>query len=466
MSSASSAVYHRIDQAGPSSAPSLQDHESDDEAEGEILDFDLVAMSNRLGTFRAVYVVSLCSIGSFLFAYDTGIVGGVLTLASFQRDFRYTKAERTQVNSNCVSILQGGAFFGCFFIWPLTSWLGRKWGIVISSIVFCIGAIMQIVNVHSLGLFYAGRVISGLGTGGATVMVPIMAAEFAPKHLRGRLGACFQLFFATGVCVSYWVDYAAEVGISESSSTQWQVPVGLQLVPGGLLGLGMLLIKESPRWLAKKGRNEDAWNSLLWIRGGVETPTIRQEFQEILTGVQIEIQASEGFTWKELLLPSNRLRMFIAITIQLAAQLSGNTSLAYFAPQFFSLLGTGNKSVFITGFFGIVKIAGVVVFILLFVDSLGRRKPLMLGALAMGILMLIVAIIIVTNPPNAAEGISSAGAAGIAMIYLEAFAFNFSWGPGPWLYIGEIFPGRIREIGVGTGAASQWLFKYGIPQIQ
>lgn len=261
-------------------------------------------------------------------------------------------------------------------------------------------------------------------------MVPMMAAEFAPKSMRGRLGACFQLFFAIGVCVSYWVTYAASVGIDNSSSTQWQVPVGLQLVPGGLLGLGMLLIRESPRWLAKKGRENTAYQSLRWIRGGIDTPELDTEFQEILAGVQLEIEASQGFAWKELLSPSNRYRMFVAITIQLAQQLTGNTSLAYYAPQFFALLGTGDKSILITGFFGVVKIAGVVVFIIFFVDALGRRKPLLGGALAMSILMLIVAIIIVEDPPSSNEGISSAGAAGIAMIYLEAFAFNFSWGPG------------------------------------
>lgn len=70
--------------------------------------------------------------------------------------------------------------------------------------MFEIGAIMQVVNSHSLALFYVGRVVSGLGVGAATVLIPIFAAEMAPKEVRGNLGSCFQLFFAGGVCVSYW----------------------------------------------------------------------------------------------------------------------------------------------------------------------------------------------------------------------------------------------------------------------
>lgn len=393
-------------------------------------------------------------------------MGGVLTLASFQRDFRYSKADKTQVNSNCVSILQAGAFFGCFFIWPITSWLGRRWAFVLSSFVFCIGCIMQVVNSHSIGLFYAGRVISGLGTGAATVLVPMFSAEMAPKEIRGRLGSCFQLFFATGVCISYWVDYAAQSGLSPDQSIQWQVPVGLQLVPGALVGMGMLLVKESTRWLAKKGRNEEAFASLVWVRGGEDTTEVRAEFSEILAGVELEIQQSEGLTWKELLLPSNRFRMFIAITIQLAAQLTGNTSLAYYAPQIFATIGAGNKTLFITGFFGIVKMAGVLTFQIFLVERIGRRKPFMGGAFAMGSFMLIIALIVATHPPQAsATGITPSGAAGIAMVYLEAFSFNMSWGPLPWLYIGEIFPNRIREIGIAAGAASQWLFNFVMSQI-
>jgi MFS family permease len=108
----------------------------------------------------------------------------------------------------------------------------------------------------------------------------------------------------------------------------------------------------------------------------------------------------------------------------------------------------------------------VAVFITFFVETFGRKKPFMVGAFAMGSFMLIIAIIVATHPPKpSATGITSSGAAGIAMVYLEAFSFNMSWGPLPWLYIGEIFPNRIREIGVATGAASQWLFNFVMSQI-
>lgn len=141
---------------------------------------------------------------SFLFAYDTGIVGGVLTLAAFQSDFHYTKADAKNINSTAVSILQAGAFFGCFLIWPITARFGRRWSIVGSSCVFMAGTILQVVNTGSIGCFYAGRVIAGFGVGAATVLVPMMSAEMAPASIRGQLGSCFQLFFASGVCVSYW----------------------------------------------------------------------------------------------------------------------------------------------------------------------------------------------------------------------------------------------------------------------
>ncbi|RAH67226.1 putative MFS sugar transporter [Aspergillus aculeatinus CBS 121060] len=422
-------------------------------------------MGRKLGLFRAICLVSASCMGSFAFAFDTGVISGVLTLSSFQNDFGYTTAQKTSVNSNAVSILQAGAFFGCFFTTPIAKYLGRRLGLIVSSLVFTVGTILQVVNSHTLGTFYAGRVIAGLGIGAATVLIPVYAAEMSPKELRGRLGACFQLFFTLGVMIAYWVTYAVAKD-QPSATKQWQIALGLQLLPSSLLLFGMLAVKESARWLASKGRIDQARESLKWVRGGEETEELQQEFDEILAGIAEEARIKEGFTLRELLLPANRYRLFIAFTIQLAAQLTGNTSLAYYATQIFSAVGAGNSSKLVTGFFGLVKVVGVCVFQLFVLDRVGRRWPFMVGAAAMGSFMLIIACVLATHPTNAsATHASPAGIAMILMTYCEAFSYNMSWGPLPWLYVGEIFSSRMREIGVTVGAASQWLFNFMMSQI-
>ncbi|GKT67085.1 quinate permease [Colletotrichum tofieldiae] len=185
---------------------------------------------SRLGTFRAVYLVALCCVGSFLFAYDTGIIGGILTFEGFQEDFRYGPAQKASVGSNSTSLLQAGAFFSCFFIWPFTAKYGRRWSIILASAIFCAGAIVQTINTHSLAAFYVARVVSGVGVGMATVVIPMYSAEMAPKNIRGMLGSMFQFFFTMGVMTSYFVDYGVSKHV-KASTRQWQIPVGLQLVP-------------------------------------------------------------------------------------------------------------------------------------------------------------------------------------------------------------------------------------------
>ncbi|KAJ5993845.1 MFS sugar transporter [Penicillium sp. IBT 35674x] len=427
-------------------------------------------MGRKLGLIRAAYLASASCMGSFAFAFDTGIISGVLSLASFQEDFgysHYTKAQKTTVNSNAVSILQGGAFFGCFLISPVASYLGRRTGLIISSLVFTLGTILQVINTHTLGTFYAGRVVAGLGIGAATVLIPMFAAEMSPKEFRGRLGACFQLFFALGVMIAYWTTYAVSKD-QASGTSQWQTALGLQLLGSTLLLVGMCTVKESARWLASKGRLEKARESLKWVRGGEETEELEQEFQEILAGIEEEARVKENLTFKELLLPANRYRLFIAITIQLSAQLTGNTSLAYYATQIFSAVGAGGASKLVTGCFGIVKVVGVSTFQLFVLDRVGRRVPFMAGAFAMGSFMLIIACILATHPVSStttSSGPTSAGIACIIMTYAEAFSYNMSWGPLPWLYVGEIFSSRTREVGLTVGAASQWLFNFMMSQV-
>jgi MFS family permease len=118
-----------------------------------------------------------------------------LTLSSFEHSFGYDAAGSIRTNSLSVGLEQLGAFVACFFAWPLTDWLGRRVSLMVCSAVFCLGALLQTIDSHSLALYLVARVIAGLGLGAATVIVPMYRVEMTPKEIRGKIGSFFQWFF-------------------------------------------------------------------------------------------------------------------------------------------------------------------------------------------------------------------------------------------------------------------------------
>lgn len=124
-------------------------------------------------------------------------------MPSFYKDYNFDSND-SKVQSFAVSLQQLGAFVACFVIWPVTNKYGRRIPMMICSFIFCIGAMIETINTRSLPAFYVGRVIAGLGLGGATVIVPMYSSEMAPKQLRGRIGCFFQLFYTIGILISYW----------------------------------------------------------------------------------------------------------------------------------------------------------------------------------------------------------------------------------------------------------------------
>lgn len=240
-------------------------------------------------------------------------------MQSYKNDFGYT--DKTTVSAVMVSLQNAGAFLAAASIFPISERFGRKKTIMAAMAIFCAGVILQVVPSHSLVCFYIGRFVAGLGLGSATAVVPAYNAEMAPKEIRGRLGSGMQLLFAFGVMISYWVDYGTANGLPLSSA-QWQIPVGLQMVPAAVLGLGLFTQKESVRWLAKKERYEEAWESLSWMRAS-DGPEVKAEFNEITTGIAEEFRATEGFRKRELLEPANRYRLSLAFGLFLGQQCTG-----------------------------------------------------------------------------------------------------------------------------------------------
>ncbi|KAI8626433.1 general substrate transporter [Xylariaceae sp. FL1651] len=414
------------------------------------------------GKVRAYWLGCVVCVGGFLFGYDSGIVGGVLTLASFKDDYHYSSGSGTRTSSLSVGLQQLGAFVACFLAWPLTDKLGRKKSLMLSSFVFAIGAIIQTINTHSLTAFYIARVIAGLGLGSATVVVPMFNSEMMPKEMRGQVGSFFQWFYTFGIFVSYFVDYGVSKGISTTRSAQWQIPIGLQLVPAAVLGLGVLTLPESTRWLTKKGRHDEAWKSLQWIRADSSQLTT-EEMEEIRVGVEAEIRATEGFQFKELLQSENFTRVFAAFAVFTAQQATGATAFAYFGPQYFKLIvGSGDRSLLVTAIFGAVKVVACGTFILWFSERLSRRQVLIGGAVVMAACQVTTAAVVKSFPAPAEQQatVKPSAIATIALVYLFVVAYNFSWGPMPWPYVSEIFSARIREPGIAIGVASQWLWNF------
>ncbi|KAK1766937.1 quinate permease [Phialemonium atrogriseum] len=324
-------------------------------------------------------------------------VGGVLTLDSLQGDYGYNTEHATRTSSLALRFQQLGAFAAYFAAWPLTARIGRRKALMLLSAVFCIGAVIQTVNTHSLPAFYVARVITSLGLGAATVVVPMFNGEMMLKELRGRVGSFFQLFFTL-----------------------------------------------------------EAWEGLKWVRGSDSQET-QDEMEEIRVGVENEARAMEGVS-TELLQTDNFKRISTAFAVFTAQQATGATAFAYFGPQFFKLLiGGGDRDLLLTAIFDAVNVPACSTFVLFLADRVGRRAVLIGGVAFMAACQITTAAVVKATPPPEGGKVTSSGIATVALIYLFVIAYNFRWGPLPWPYI---FPARIRESGVAIGVASQWLFNF------
>ncbi|KAE8388545.1 general substrate transporter [Aspergillus alliaceus] len=417
-----------------------------------------------------VYMLA-CSacFGGMLFGMETGIIGGVLTMHPFKAKYGLeglSKVGEANLSANIVSTLQAGCFFGALIASPVAEKWGRKTGLIAASIIAIIGCIMQLAASGHLEAMYVGRLINGFGVGFASMINPLYVSENAPRAIRGGLTGLYQLFITTGIMLAFWINYGSLLHIS--GTAQYMVPLAMQALPALLLLAGMLLCNESPRWLAKQDRWEDARATLSRVRNLPPThPYLENEFQDIVNQLEHErrLIAGSGF-WdlmKEMwMIPGNRKRAMISIFLMVCQQMTGTNAINYYAPQIFKNLGiTGSSTgLFATGVYGIVKMVGCAIFLVFVADSLGRRRSLLWTSVAQGLTMLYIGLYIRIAPPVEGEPVIPAGYVALVCIFLFAACFQFGWGPVCWIYVSEIPTARLRGLNVAFAAATQWLFNF------
>jgi len=159
-----------------------------------------------------IYVLAvIASCGSNMIGYTSAFIGTTITLQSFEQEFGFDDMTQDQVDlisENIVSLFIAGAFFGAIFTYGLGHWLGRKWSLVVASALFTLGAGLSCGTKGSsgLGIMYGGRVLTGLGTGVASNIIPIYISELAPPAIRGRLVGFYELGWQIGGLVGFWIN--------------------------------------------------------------------------------------------------------------------------------------------------------------------------------------------------------------------------------------------------------------------
>lgn len=199
------------------------------------------------------------------------------------------------------------------------------------------------------------RVIAGIGVGMASVAVPLMISEHAPRAIRGALTGLYQLSITTGIMLSFWIDFGALIHIRGEAI--WIIPITMQALPAVLLFCGMFFCYETPRHLARKGKKEEARKTLASVRAlPITHPYIEREFGVICDQIDRERILTGGDTLLNLqremwTVPTNRRRAFISIGLMICQQMTGTNAINYYGPTIFKNLGLKglNVSLFATG---------------------------------------------------------------------------------------------------------------------
>ncbi|PFH53022.1 hypothetical protein AMATHDRAFT_79415 [Amanita thiersii Skay4041] len=414
---------------------------------------------------RRVFAVSVfASLGGFMHSFDTRMASAV---------------NDPGTKGWLVSILELGAWFGVLVTGPLADRLSRKYTIVLAVVVFCVGVIVQTAAMAPPSI-YGGRFVTGLGVGSLSMVVPLYNAEIAPPEVRGSLVALQQLAITFGIMVSFWIDYGTNYigGTGEGQhEAAWRIPLALQLIPAVILGVGILFMPFSPRWLVNNGRNDEAVVVLSKARVmPPDSDLVQIEFLEIRAQHLFEKETSElrfpqfqdgsflsNFKlglyqyWSLLRNRSLLYRVATGTLTMFFQQWTGVNAILYYAPSIFSKLGLqGNAtSLLATGVVGIVMFLATIPAVL-WVDKLGRKPVLVSGAFLMATCHIIVAILTGLFS-NDWQSHVAAGWVACAFVWIFAIAFGYSWGPCAWVLIAEIWPLSVRGKGISIAASSNWM---------
>lgn len=369
--------------------------------------------------------------GGLLFGFDTAVISG--TTDALTKAYHLSPALLgVTVSSALVGTVIGAMSAGI----PGQKY-GRRDSLRVMAIFYVVSALGCALAWSWPALIFF-RFVGGLGIGGSSVLGPMYIAEIAPAEWRGRLVGFFQVNIVVGILIAYMSN--AVIDTLHLGAVEWRWQLGISALPAILFLIALYGIPRSPRWLVMKARLSEAMDVLRLT--GVAQP--KEELDEIVASVHLERSASTDPLFSR----QYRFPVFLAITVGMFCQLSGINAILYYLNDIFAFAGatkvSGALQAVAVGAMNLVATLAAMSVI----DRFGRKKLLLVGTAGLTVCLTAVSYVFMAH--RHLEWL-----VWLLMAYIACFAI--SQGAVIWVYIGEVFPNRVRAKGQALGSSSHWV---------
>ncbi|RPD77302.1 general substrate transporter [Lentinus tigrinus ALCF2SS1-7] len=421
---------------------------------------------------RLYYTINfVAGLAIFFFGYDQGMMGGVNTSPDYVRVMKLgystyegpsegyvaTITEPTR-QGGIVSIYYFGTLLGCLMGGVLGDKIGRIRTMLVGSLWVLVGAALQ-CSAQNIAWMCCARVINGIGTGYLNAIVPVWSAEVATHTSRGAFIASEFTLNIFGVVVAYWLEFGLGFVGDGTSQVRWRFPIAFQIIPVFAFMACIPFMPESPRWLIKMGRLDEAREILGRLRsedGTIEAPQAQREYDDILANVALEKEHSKRNSYISMFFGLHDGGLHVARRVQLSVWLQivqewvGIAAITVYAPTIFAEAGySARKSQWLSGLNDVTYMLSTLLAVVT-IDRLGRRIGLWWGAVGQGISLILAgafARLLKDHPDKAAQY----GGAAAFFVFLYTFIFGATWLTIPWVYPTETFPLEVRAKGNAFG---------------
>jgi sugar porter (SP) family MFS transporter len=398
---------------------------------------------------RYVWLISsVAAMGGLLFGWDWVVVGGAKPF--FQRYFELTSEAQIGWANSCALI---GCLVGSLMAGALSDRFGRKRLLILAALLFAVTSVGNGLA-QTFTIFIAWRMLGGVAIGLASSLSPMYISEVAPAQMRGKLVAINQLTIVIGILlaqvINWWLVRELPAGATDEfirnswfGQQGWRWMFGLTAAPSLLFLLGMFLVPESPRWLAKFGRPEQARAVLRRVGGDAYANAAVAEIQSTLSSEEVQ-----HVRFADLLDPRMFKVLVLGVVLAVFQQWCGINVIFNYAEEIFRAAGYDISSVLKNiAWTGSVNL--VFTFVALgTVDRLGRRPLMLFGAAGL-------TVIYVAMGFCYAKGVQ--GLPVLLLVLAAIGCYAMSLAPVTWVVISEIFPNRIRGAAMSVAVTALWI---------